>query len=467
MLRGRQLFQARTSYFFLLIVLLFQSSCQRGDHGASLDTVERIRAKGKLIVLTRMGQTSYYLGRDGYTGYEHELALSFAAYLGVAAEFVTLNSTQEVLAHIASNKGDIAAANLTRTFSREKQYTFGPDYLKVRQQVVGPRSMRLPRHPRELENYDIAVIQGSSYEETLQQLQQQYPKLTWCSVANQDTEMLLHEIAQGKQQLVIADSNIVSVYQRYFPDLRVALALGEPECHAWVLAPDLAALQPQLRSWFSGILASGRWNQIREKHYGYVQVFDYVDIRAYKRRIQSRLPRYQALFQLAAEKNNIDWTLLAAQAYQESHWRRNAVSPTGVRGIMMLTQATAKQLKVKNRSDPEASIMGGARYMANLRSRLPAEIQEPDRTWFALAAYNVGFGHLRDARRLAQRKGLNPNLWQDLAQVLPLLAKRKYYKTLPYGYARGWEPVKYVTRIRDYRDILERTLATAETEDPP
>lgn len=425
--------------------------------------MERIREAGALTVLTRMGQTSYYLGREGHTGYEHDLAKSFAAYLGVEAKFITLDSTQEVLDQIAQNSGHIAAANLTRTLERERRHIFGPNNLKVSQQVVGPRGLRLPRKVADLVNYEIAVIAGSSYEETLKRLQLKHPELRWRSVANQDTEALLHETATGKQQLVIADSNIVSVYQRYFPNLRVAFNLGQPEFHAWILAPKVAALQPQLRAWFNAIMASGEWNRIREKHYGHVRVFDYVDLRAFKRRIDSRLPRYRHFFEEASQRHEMDWTLLAAQAYQESHWRRNAVSPTGVRGIMMLTRATATQLGIENRSDPEASILGGARYLKGLAKRLPTEIQEPDRTWIALAAYNVGFGHIKDARSLAERQGLNPNLWPDLAEVLPLLAKRKYYKTLPYGYARGWEPVQYVNRIRDYRDILERHLESTET----
>jgi membrane-bound lytic murein transglycosylase F len=459
-----RLWLAASAALFVLI------SCNRGTSLSqkSLTAIEKIRKQNSLVVLTRMGQTSYYLGRDGYTGYEYDLAQSFAAYLGVEAEFVTLDSTQEVLQSINANGGHIAAANLTRTLAREKSYVFGPNYLKVRQQVVGHRNMRLPKKIEDLVNYDIEVIQGSSYEETLQGLKTQFPDLQWRSVTEMDTESLLQEAATGEGRLVIADSNIVSVYQRYFPDLRVAFDLGEPEDHAWILSPEMEGLQPQARAWFSGILASGEWHKIHEKHYGYVRVFDYVDLRAFRRRIESRLPRYQEHFKAAAEAQELDWTLLAAQAYQESHWRRNAISPTGVRGIMMLTRRTAKQLGVTDRTDPVASIKGGARYLRQLRDRLPEEIAEPDRTFISLAAYNVGFGHVKDAQRLAERKGLNPYLWSDLVQVLPLLSKRKYYKTLRFGYARGWEPVQYVTRIRDYRNILERSLAVEALagEDP-
>mgnify|MGYP002624872028 FL=1 len=184
-----------------------------------------------------------------------------------------------------------------------------------------------------------------------------------------------------------------------------------------------------------------------------------MDTRRFIRRINTVLPKYKDQFKAAARKYDLDWMLLAAQAYQESHWRTNARSPTGVRGIMMLTMNTARELNVKSRLDPVQSIHGGARYFKQLHDRIPEEVQEPDRTWFALAAYNVGMGHIYDARALAQRLGNDPNTWVGLSEVLPLLSQKKYYRTLKHGYARGREPVIYVQRIRDYHDILHQRLS--------
>lgn len=172
--------------------------------------------------------------------------------------------------------------------------------------------------------------------------------------------------------------------------------------------------------------------------------------------IQTRLPMYRKQFETAAQQHGVPWTLLAAQAYQESRWNRHAKSPTGVRGLMMLTRDTASSLGIENRLDPEKSIEGGARYLAYLKNQIPEEIAHPDRTWIALAAYNVGLGHIKDAQRLATQFAKNPESWSDLKTVLPLLAKKKYYKQLPYGYARGWEPVHYVKRIRTFRTLLEQ-----------
>jgi membrane-bound lytic murein transglycosylase F len=152
--------------------------------------------------------------------------------------------------------------------------------------------------------------------------------------------------------------------------------------------------------------------------------------------------------------SGIDWRLLAAIGYQESHWRSHAVSPTGVRGIMMLTQATAKYVDIENRMDPESSINGGARFYARQTERLPDTVSEPDRTWMALAAYNVGYNHLKDARQIVEWQGGDPDTWVDMSKALPLLARQKWYSRVQYGYARGWEPVLYVNNIRRYYNIM-------------
>lgn len=182
------------------------------------------------------------------------------------------------------------------------------------------------------------------------------------------------------------------------------------------------------------------------------------EVKTFLRHIETRLPFYREEFQQAEKKTGIPWTLLAAMAYQESKWNHKAISPTGVRGIMMLTRSTASDLGISNRLDPSKSIAGGARYLSYLQKRVPDEIRMPDRMFIALAAYNVGMGHIDDARMLAERLGKNSNQWDQLKSVLPLLAHKEYYEDLPHRYARGWEPVQYVKRIRAYRNILHQVV---------
>ena len=185
-------------------------------------------------------------------------------------------------------------------------------------------------------------------------------------------------------------------------------------------------------------------------------------MRQFIRRINQRLPKYMDDFKSAAEEHELDWILLAAQSYQESHWNPRAKSPTGVRGLMMLTLRTARQLGVESRLDPQQSIRGGAKYLAQLQKRIPESVQGEDRLWFALAAYNVGFGHLLDARKLARKLGKNPDFWVEMKEVLPLLSQKKYYKDLKYGYARGSEPVRYVQRVREYQQVLQQQFSVPQ-----
>ena len=294
---------------------------------------------------------------------------------------------------------------------------------------------------------------------TLQTLQKLHPELSWKETTSENTEQLLRAVWLREIDCTVADSNIVDINRRYFPELIAPLNLNESESLGWMMSGDRKDLQAAVKSWLKTVDKSGELSVLQERYYGFVEVFDYVDTRKFISRIRSRYPKYKKYFKDAAAKYELSELLLAAQAYQESHWRANARSPTGVRGIMMLTLNTARAMGVTSRLDPKQSIFGGARYMNKLlNNRFADEVAEPDRTWLALAAYNVGRGHLHDAQQLARQQGLNPHLWSDVKQVLPLLSDKRYYRDLKYGYARGTEPVRYVQRIRDYQLILENQL---------
>jgi membrane-bound lytic murein transglycosylase F len=259
---------------------------------------------------------------------------------------------------------------------------------------------------------------------------------------------------QGIVPLTIADSNIVAVNRRYYPQLRIHFAIEQGQRLAWALHPQHQHLLTAVERWFARPETAALLQRLKQHYYGHLEVFDYVDLVKYHNRVRHRLPRYRDHFEEAAEKHGLDWRLVAAQSYQESHWDPNAVSFTGVRGLMMLTQDTAKTLGVKSRVDPRQSIEGGVRYLAQIHKRLGEDVSEPDRTYMALAAYNVGWGHLEDARMLAEKMEKDANSWQDVSAMLPLLRQKKYYRNLPHGYARGTEPVRYVDRIKTYYGIL-------------
>jgi membrane-bound lytic murein transglycosylase F len=188
-----------------------------------------------------------------------------------------------------------------------------------------------------------------------------------------------------------------------------------------------------------------------------------IDASVLQERMRTALPQYRHLFHDAQEKTGVEWRLLAAIAYQESQWDPAATSPTGVRGIMQITEDTARHLGITDLLDPAQNVVAAARYLRDIKARLPARIHEPDRTWLALAAYNIGLGHLEDARILAQKQKLDPDLWSDVKKVLPLLAVPEYHQRAKLGYARGGMPVAFVDRVRGYYDVL---LAQAPAHRP-
>ena len=433
-----------------MLCLLLLAAC------GSEDPLDEALRRGELLVVTRNGSATYYQGREGPDGFEHALGRAFAEHLGLAARFLVRDSIAEVMAAVREGEGHVGAAGLTRTEARAREHRFGPDYKEVRQQVVCHKDGPSPGSPAELVGIDLLVLAGSSYEERLATLKGEHPALRWRTVAGLSTDEILEQVWSGEAQCAVADSNLVDINRPYYPELRVAFDVSEAQQLAWVIPPGADKLAAALEDWFAHVRASGVMNRINERYYGHVTRFDYVDLRSFVRRLSSRLPRFEALFREAGRAHGLPWELLAALSYQESHWDPRARSPTGVRGMMMLTGRTARSLGVSNRLDPRQSIMGGARYLAQMLRRVPAAVTGPDRLWFALAAYNVGLGHVRDARTLARRLGRNPDTWHELKSVLPLLSRKRYYRTLKHGYARGGEPVRYVERIRNYLDILKR-----------
>jgi membrane-bound lytic murein transglycosylase F len=444
---------AACGFIAVLVAAAILSACD-----LSTGPLAQARKTGELVVVTRYGSATYYEGRDGPDGFEYALTQAFARHLGLKVRYVVEDSIVDVLRAVAAGRGSLGAAGLTRTADRERRLRFGPDYEAVRQLVVCRRGGPLPASAAELVGIDLLVLADSSYEERLRELEANTPGLVWRRSEELSTDEILERVWRADADCTVADSNLVDINRRYYPELVVAFPISEVQHLAWVLpggADDLAAA---LREWFDQASRSGLLARLRERYYGHTLLFDYVDLRAFMRRLNTRLPKYRKSFEAAAEQYSLPWTVLAAVSYQESHWDPKARSPTGVRGLMMLTQRTARAMGVRDRTDPLQSIRGGARYLSQMRQRLPEEVLPPDRLWLALAAYNLGFGHLEDARALARRKGLDPNLWHDLKTVLPLLSRRQYYRKLKHGVARGAESVRYVERVRNYLDILDRAL---------
>lgn len=429
--------------------------------------LEKVIARGELTVITRNSPTTFYESSDGDAGLEYDLIQGFADSLGLKFKLVIANKFSDIIPTISNGHADFAAAGLSITKNRQQLVNFTPSYQNIKQQVIYHRSNIKPKSIEDLLNKHIEVVTGSSHSQNLEQIATEYPELKWTDTDTADSDQLLYLVSEKLVDYTITDSNEFMVYRHFFPELDVAFDIAEPEELAWAFPKSSDnSLLNAASDYIKQIKADGTLKQIIERHYGHTKKFDYVGVRRFVRHISTRLKFYKNHFINAAEKNNLDWKLLAAAGYQESHWNKRAISPTGVRGIMMLTRKTAGQLGVKNRLNAKSSIFGGAKYLSHLISRMDKDIPEPDRTWMALASYNVGYYHLEDARIIAKDLGNDPNKWIDVKAALPLLAQRRWYKKTKYGYARGWEPVKYVENIRSYYDLLTWEINKSKPDSP-
>ncbi|MDT0593716.1 membrane-bound lytic murein transglycosylase MltF [Glaciecola petra] len=437
----------RSALVFVICAML--TSCKPYSNETKLS---RIIEDGVLKVGSIYGRTTFYNGAEEQEGFEFELAQGFAEFLDVKLEVYPYYSYAELIEQLDGNRVDLLAANITMTNGRKAAYKFGPAYQSLNFELVYQKGQDRPRSFEELEG-NLTIIANDLYREPLQSKLENDGAISWQETNEKDIEELLEMVANGELDYTIADSNILDVARRRFANLGIGFSITDTLQIAWMLNKTTDdSLRAAMLEYFGEMQSSGQLAVLEDKYFGHVRTFDFVDTRAFVRSVEQKLPQFKEMFQ--AHAGDIDWRLLAAMAYQESHWNPDAISPTGVRGMMMLTRGTAKDLGVTVRTDPEQSISGGSRYFASLLRRIPARIKEPDRVWMAMAAYNIGLGHLEDTRRITERLGYNPDLWIDVKKHLPLLRQKRYYEFTRFGYARGDEAVNYVDNIRRYYDSL-------------
>lgn len=466
-----------------LIFLLLLSGCMPEQPKSQL---HQIFQRDSIKVGILHGPTSYYVGVDGPTGFELELSQALADKLGVELELFPSYQLEDLLQKLQTGQVDYIAGGLTLTEKRKNLYRSSPAYRWINEVLVFRQGETWPRSLDDIDK-SIVVVKDSSHAETLQQLSMDKPDLHWMEDANLDADEILQQVVDGNVDYTITDSNQLALNRRFYPKLSIAFTVRDNLPVSWLLAKNNDdSFYAVLIEFFGNMYHSGELIALEDKYFGHVQQFDYVDTLAYIDAIEQTLPKFKSWFEQYA--GELDWRLLAAMSYQESHWNAQAKSPTGVRGLMMLTLPTAQQMGVTSRIEPEQSIRGGSRYLHRLFTRIPERIAMPDRLWFALASYNIGWGHVEDARKLTQRLGADPDKWLDVKQQLPLLRQRSYYSTTRYGYARGDEAVTYVENIRRYYDTLlwvderqqaekrieqqkqrlsDRLILEAATEQPP
>ena len=414
-----------------------------------------IHARGELRVVTLNLPTCYYLGAQGTEGLEYNLARTYAEQLGVKLTMYPVANERAMQADLSAGRADVAAAALSSTPDWSRAGEAAAPYAHVDQLVVYHRGSVQPRDTLQLESAKLAVRAGSPQEHILERLKATVaPTLQWVQTAPSSADPV-EDVDSGGAEYAITDAREFSFAHHLYPNVRVGFALPEQRPLQWIVkraAPDLLA---SVNRFFQDLEASGTLAPLVLGSSGDSRSFQYEESREFQGHVGDRLPRYRAWFEQAAARTGIDWRLLAAVGYQESKWDPQAESDDGAVGVMMLTADTAHAMGIRDRTNPQQSIFAGARYLAEVREKIPDRVAEPDRTWFTLASYNVGFGHLEDARVLTQALGKNPDSWSEVRVRLPLLAQARWYERAKRGYARGWEPVQFVDRIQRWLRLLE------------
>ncbi|WP_423823354.1 membrane-bound lytic murein transglycosylase MltF [Salinisphaera sp. SPP-AMP-43] len=417
--------------------------------------LEQVERSGVLRVATVNSATTYYLGAEGPTGFEYDLAQGFASQIGARLEVVVVPDRAAIMRAVDQGRAQLGAG-LALSDARRERVRFTPPYLSSELEAVYRQYTQKPTELADLSG-DLVLPADTALADWLRHHR---PGIDFKVDTHANTEELMSKIAAGDLKATIANADIVAMNQRYYPKLRVGFTLAEVHQRmAWALSErdrrhGHNRLYNKAVAYLETVKDNGRVNILHDRYFGHAARLGFVGGAEFARQVKKRLDHWKSYFKQAGQQYGLDWRLLAAVGYQESRWNEKAISPTAVRGIMMLTRSTAKRMGVANRRDPQQSIDGGAHYLVELRKRLPEAVKPPDRTWFAMAAYNIGLGHVLDARRLLEADGRDPNVWVNLREALGWLSEKRYLDNTRYGYAQGKQAAAYVSDIRAYYDIL-------------
>ncbi|MFP4257477.1 MAG: membrane-bound lytic murein transglycosylase MltF [Desulfovermiculus sp.] len=427
---------------------------------ARISSLQKIKALGRITLITQNNANAYYMYRGDKMGFEYDLAQAFAEHLGVSLHVVTPGWSQMIPA-LKKRKGDFIAAGLTITENRQEHVAFSLPYMDVQQMVIVHKDQSAIQRTEDLSGLTIHVREHTSYEQRLQELRDQGLDVHIVLHRDVPTEDLIRQVAAKDIPATVADSNIAQLNRRYFPEIRMAFPISERQSLGWAVRKQDQALLQAINEFLASAQDYGSFAQIYHNYYANAAIFDYVDLKKFHERIKTRLPDFAGMIKKEAKAFGFDWRLIAAVVYQESHFDPQASSYTGVKGLMQVTLNTAREMDIANRLEPAQSIHAGVKYLSLLYDRFKDINDHTQRIRFALASYNIGYGHVRDAQRLAQNEGLDPNKWSSMTKILPLLSQPRYYSQTRYGYARGTEPVRYVKRIFSYYEILRQKADTS------
>lgn len=415
--------------------------------------LEKIIESGELRVISRNGPTTYYEGANGLTGYGYKLVKGFANQLGV--KLVIINEAQSPLTRLLNGQEDLVAAAITTSEAGNLPVRFADAHRQIQFELISNVNRPVPADLAGLEGLRVEITPEMAQHPAMKAIQQANPQVIWQLAETNDQSDLLARVHRGQLEFAVIDSDTFLLHQYSFVNTQPAFTLGEPQNVAWAFAATVdTSLYQEAQSYLRQIKQSGRLERITAEFFQPNDEMTSVDALLLSQHLEQRLVPYMDDMKRASEQFNLDWRLLAAIGYKESQWLTKIESPTGVKGMMMLTKVTAKAMGVTDREDPQQAIFGAAKLFRYLLDNQPASIQGEDRVHFALACYNQGMGHIEDARRLTQRMGGDPNRWHDVREHLPLLSLNQYYSQARHGYMRGKEPVVFVDKVWDYYKML-------------
>lgn len=434
-----------------LIAALLLAACGRIDppekHGALVVAVREAPA---------LFQAATQEGGEN-SGFNYDTVEAFAASLGVKAQYVKAADPQEMMDLLRGGKVHLAAAlPVVPGADPADGLLLSPPLRTARPVLVRHADALGPDGIEELPGHAVEVVAGKPQATALRLLPEtKRPQVI--ERGDSDDIALLERVAKRVIEVAASDSVSFEIAANFFPDLAIAAELPGQLHFVWAFAANVdPALFARAGAFIEHIRKDGTLAKISDRYFGHIRRVNSEGIAQLLEYRLTRLPHFRREFVAAQEVSGIDWRLIAALAYQESNWDPLATSPTGVRGMMMLTEDTADRMKVTNRLDAAQSIRAGALYLADLKNELPPGVAEPDRTWLALAAYNLGMGHLNGARAIAPGVKRDPNSWYEMKRVLPLLSRPEYYSRLKSGKARGGEAVILVENVRTYYEVLSR-----------
>ncbi|KAF0803910.1 ligand-binding/transglycosylase domain-containing protein [Alcanivorax xiamenensis] len=403
---------------------------------------------GVLRVITSNNPASYFMWRGELMGFDYDLIRDFAQRYDLRLSMVVRDGPEQMLAALENGEGDVIAASMTVTPARRgKGWHYSQPYLEVHEQIIGPASAPPFKDLSELAGRTVTVAAGSAFLETLRALQNDGIGVEIEVRQNVSSEILMDRVAKGELDLTIADSHLVSMEKGYRDDLNVLWTLRQPRRIAWGLRERQPQLRHQLNDYIKRV-REGRFYRTTFERYFQGQPTP-SSLTAERVEPGKPISAYDDLVREQALKHGFDWLMVTAQMYQESHFDPEVRSFSGAEGLMQVMPLTARQLGYENLADPVQGIGAGVAYLNWLEGRFPAHLDLAEKTYFGLAAYNAGYGHVEDARRLAQRLGKDPDRWfGNVEEAMALLSHPRYARQARYGYVRGQETVQYVRDIR-------------------